>query len=58
MNKFLGLRIELDESKGYIQKQQVTIELLLKEFGLESANGRRTPIGDICNLEDDDVQEF
>ena len=38
VNKFLGLRIKLDESKGYILDQQVKIELLLKEFGLDSAN--------------------
>ena len=58
VNKFLGLRIKLDESKGYILDQQVTNELLLKEFGLDSANGVRTPIGEECNLEDEDAQEF
>ncbi|CAI5723653.1 unnamed protein product [Peronospora farinosa] len=58
VNKFLGLRIKLDESKGYILDQQVTIELLLKEFGLDSANGVRTPIGDECNLEEEDAQEL
>ena len=50
VNKFLRLRIKLDESKGYILDQQVTIELLLKELGLDSTNGVRTPIGDECNL--------
>ncbi|CAI5705437.1 unnamed protein product [Peronospora effusa] len=53
VNKFLVLRIKLDESKWYILDQQVTIESLLKEFGLDSANGVRTPIGDECNLEDE-----
>ncbi|CAI5714960.1 unnamed protein product [Peronospora effusa] len=32
VNKFLGLRIKLDESKGYILDQQVTIDLLLKDL--------------------------
>ena len=28
------------------------IGLLLKDFGLESASGVRTPIGDDCNIDD------
>ena len=32
--------------------QEVTIDLLLKEFGMESANGVRTPIAKECNLDD------
>ena len=29
------------------------IDQMLKEFGMNSANGVRTPIGDECNLEDE-----
>ncbi|CAI5706592.1 unnamed protein product [Peronospora effusa] len=58
VNKFLEIRIKLEESKGYILDQQLTIKLLLKKFGLDSANGVRTPIGDECNLEDEDAQEL
>ena len=53
VNKFLVLRIQLDDSNGYALDQEVTIYLLLKEFGIESANGVRTPIGDECNQEDE-----
>uniref|UniRef100_A0AAV1TK07 Reverse transcriptase Ty1/copia-type domain-containing protein n=1 Tax=Peronospora matthiolae TaxID=2874970 RepID=A0AAV1TK07_9STRA len=58
VNKLLVLQIKMDESKGYLLDQQVTIELLLKEFGPDSANGVRTPTSDECNLEDEDVQKI
>ena len=44
VNKTLRLRIELNESTGYVLDQQVTIELLLEEFGIDSANEASTPI--------------
>ena len=51
MNKFLKLRIELDASSGYVLDQEPTIDLLLRDFGMESSNGVRTPIGDECNMD-------
>lgn len=45
-SKYLGLRITLDDSEGYTLDQKVSINLLLKEFGLESTNGVCSPIGD------------
>ena len=54
MNKFLGLRIELDGSSGYVLDQEMTIDLLLRDFGMESSNGVRTPIGDECNMDAED----
>uniref|UniRef100_A0AAV1U701 Reverse transcriptase Ty1/copia-type domain-containing protein n=1 Tax=Peronospora matthiolae TaxID=2874970 RepID=A0AAV1U701_9STRA len=44
VNKFLGLRIELDNSNGYVLDQEPTIDLLLRNFGIESCNGVCTPI--------------
>nr|CCA18211.1 hypothetical protein ALNC14_043540 [Albugo laibachii Nc14] len=38
-NKFLGLRMSLDEEVGYVLDQEVSIDLLLREYGLEKANG-------------------
>ncbi|CAI5703653.1 unnamed protein product [Peronospora effusa] len=58
VNKFLGLRINLNDETGYVLDQEVMIDLLLKEFGLDSANGVRTPIGDECNAEDEDTVEY
>ena len=58
VSKFVGLRIQLDVLKGYILGQQVTIELLLKGFGMNSANGVRTLIGDDCNLEDEGMKNI
>ena len=58
VNKFLGLRIQLDDSNGYVLDQEVTIDLLLKEFGMESANGVRAPIGDECNEDDEDDLKY
>ena len=48
----MGLRIDLDDAYDYILDQEVTIDLLLKEFKMESANGVQTPIGDECNIDD------
>nr|CCA21260.1 conserved hypothetical protein [Albugo laibachii Nc14] len=39
VNKFFGLRISLDEEAGYVLDQEVSIDLLSKEYGLETANG-------------------
>ena len=53
VNKFLGLRIQPDDPNGYVLDQEVTIDLLLKEFGMKSSNGVRTPIVDECNQDDE-----
>ena len=37
VNKFLGLRVKLDDNKGYVLDQEVTIDLLLQEHGLATA---------------------
>uniref|UniRef100_A0AAV1T2U8 Reverse transcriptase Ty1/copia-type domain-containing protein n=1 Tax=Peronospora matthiolae TaxID=2874970 RepID=A0AAV1T2U8_9STRA len=58
VDKFLGLRIELDNSNGYALDQEPTIDLLLRDFGMESCNGVGTPIGDECNVEDDEDAEY
>ena len=44
VNKFFGLRISLDEEAGYVLDQEVSIDLLSKEYGLETANGVRASI--------------
>ena len=49
VNKFLGLRVKLDENEGYVLDQEVTIDSLLKEHGLATANGVRSPIEEECN---------
>lgn len=49
VNKFLGLRIILDDKCGYMLDQEVMIDVLLKDHGLESANSVRVPINDDCN---------
>uniref|UniRef100_A0AAV1UXX8 Uncharacterized protein n=1 Tax=Peronospora matthiolae TaxID=2874970 RepID=A0AAV1UXX8_9STRA len=58
VNKFLGLRIELDNSNGYVLHQEPTLELLLRDFGMESCNGVLTPIGDECNMDDEEDAEY
>ena len=58
INMFVGLRIEPDESTGYVLDQQVTIKILLKEIGLDSANGVSTTIGDESNLDDEADQDY
>ena len=45
VNKFVGLRVKVDDSEGYVLDQEVTIDLLLKKHGLDIANGVRSPIG-------------
>ena len=54
VNKFFGLRIELDDSNGYVLDQEPTIDLLLRDFKMESSNGFSTPIGDECNMDDEE----
>nr|CCA20625.1 hypothetical protein ALNC14_067680 [Albugo laibachii Nc14] len=46
VNKFLGLRISLDEEVWYVLDQEMSIDLLLKEYGLETANGGRLEDGE------------
>ena len=58
VNKFLGVRIELDDSNGYVLDQELTIDLLLRDFGMESSNGVRTPIGDECNMDDEEDIDY
>ena len=58
VNKFLGLLIELDDSNGYVLYQEPTIDLLLRDFGIGSSNGDRTPIGDECNMDDEEDAEY
>ena len=55
MSKFLGLRISLDEEVRYVCDHEVSIDLLLKEYGLETANGVRAPIVEEFN--DNNSQE-
>lgn len=58
VSKFLGLHIALADTKGYVLDQEVAIDSLLNEFGLDSANGVRTPIGEKCNEDDEDVADY
>ena len=58
VKRFLGLRISLDDSSGYVLDQEVMIDALLRDFKLKSANGARTPIGNECNADDDNDPEF
>ena len=39
----------MDAKNGYVLDQEVTINAMLKDKGMESANGVRTPIGNDCN---------
>ena len=57
VNKFLGLRVKLNENEGYVLDQEVTIDSLLKEHGLATANGVRSPIGNECNDDDESNSE-
>ena len=57
VKKFLGLQISLDDTCGHILDQEVMIDGLLRDFQLESANRVRTPIGDDCNADDDNVSD-
>nr|CCA19878.1 AlNc14C81G5288 [Albugo laibachii Nc14]CCA27474.1 AlNc14C545G12112 [Albugo laibachii Nc14] len=49
VSKFIGLQFSLDEKVGYVLDQEVSINLLLKENGLGTANGVRAPIFEECN---------
>ena len=51
------MRIRLQDDEGYVLDQEVTIDLLLKEHGLESANGVRVPIGEDCYEDNDQDAE-
>ncbi|POM72016.1 Integrase catalytic core protein [Phytophthora palmivora] len=44
-SKFLGMRVEYTQENGYYLDQEAGISELLREFGMEHANGVRTPIG-------------
>lgn len=48
-HKFLCMRVTYDENEGYELDQEVTIEDLLKEHGMEFAHGVRVPVGKECN---------
>nr|CCA20155.1 copiatype polyprotein putative [Albugo laibachii Nc14] len=49
VKKFLGLRISLDEEVEYVLDQEMSFDLLLKKYGLETTNGVRAPIVQECN---------
>jgi hypothetical protein len=44
-SKFLGMRVTYDEDEGYDLDQELTIEEMLREHGMASVHGVRTPIG-------------
>jgi hypothetical protein len=44
-SKFLGMRVSYDEDEGYDFDQELAIEEMLREHGMASAHGVRTPIG-------------
>uniref|UniRef100_A0AAV1VA15 Reverse transcriptase Ty1/copia-type domain-containing protein n=1 Tax=Peronospora matthiolae TaxID=2874970 RepID=A0AAV1VA15_9STRA len=56
-NKFLGMRVTIDTSGGYVIYQAEAIGELLREHGLEDANTTKAPIGADCYkvLPDDGV---
>uniref|UniRef100_A0AAV1T532 Integrase catalytic domain-containing protein n=1 Tax=Peronospora matthiolae TaxID=2874970 RepID=A0AAV1T532_9STRA len=54
VNKFLGMRMALKDSKTYTVDQTTAIDEMLNQHGLNAANGVRAPIGDDSN---DDVSE-
>lgn len=49
VSRFLGMRVRYDDHHGYELDQEVAIDELLREFGMENAHGVRTPIGEECN---------
>lgn len=49
VRKFLGMRVDLGESKGCSLDQQMTIKALLEQHGLACANGVQVPIGEESN---------
>ncbi|OWZ15971.1 putative mitochondrial protein, partial [Phytophthora megakarya] len=48
-SKFLGMRVTYDDDNGYFLDQEAVIGELLREFGMETANAVRTPIGPESN---------
>ena len=58
VNKFLGLRILLNDECGYVLNQEMTINTILKDHDLEMENGVRTPIGEECNDVDNHDEEI
>ncbi|GMF44886.1 unnamed protein product [Phytophthora fragariaefolia] len=44
-SKFLGMRVTYNEDEGYDFDQELAIEEMLREHGMESAHSVRTPIG-------------
>ena len=57
VSKFLGMRIDYDDGKGYNIDQEVYIREMLHDNGLEEASGARTPIGeDSSNSQDESVK--
>ena len=52
VHKFLELQVKLDDKEKNVLEFEVIIDLLLKERGLDNANGDRTPIIDDCNEAD------
>ena len=49
VNKFLGMRMALKDSKTYTIDQTAAIDEMLNQHGLDEANGVRAPIGDDSN---------
>ena len=48
VSKFLGMRVTIDNSGGYVLEQAEAIGELLREHGLEDANPTKAPIGADC----------
>ncbi|CAI5725092.1 unnamed protein product [Peronospora effusa] len=48
VNKFLGMRVAVDDDGSYVIDQEGAINDLLREHGLDDANSTRTPIGADC----------
>ena len=52
---FLGMRVTIDNSGGYVLDQAEAIGELLREHGLEDANSTKAPVGADCyNVLSDD----
>eukprot|EP00644_Phytophthora_capsici_P016293 jgi/Phyca11/117864/e_gw1.34.274.1 len=45
VSKFLGMRVTYSDDDGYDLDQEVGIAEMLREYGMELANGVRTPMG-------------
>ena len=58
VNKFLGLRIMMNDKCGYVLDQEVMIDVLLKDHGLDIANGVRAPIDKGCNEIDSEASDI